>query len=141
MSNKINYRLSSAGLVYAHFGMEVMTEILKKNDIVETPECMSKIFLQVYEGFIEELDAIDNGIPMYAEGHPRYTINTHLSARVHKLNPEWNTVVEISSQKLFRKAMDLVGNEFVEKVVEVSSEKHFMLEFVKKDPRNINLKN
>lgn len=124
--------------MYVHFGMEILTEILKKMDIVETPQCMLKTFLQVYEGFVQELDAIDNGIPMYTDGHPQYSINSHLGARVHKLNPKWNTQVEQSSDKLFQKAMDLVGKEFVEKVVEVSYMKiisffnlHWIFDFLK----------
>lgn len=56
---------------------------------------------------------------MYAEGHPRYKIKTHLSARVHRLNPEWNSVVTDNTDDLFMKAVQLVGEEFVEKVVEV----------------------
>ena len=99
--------------------MEVLTCILKKKQTPVTTSCLKGIYLFVYEGFVEELDAIDNGIPMYAEGHPRYRINTHLSARVHKLNPEWNATGESSVDDLFKQAMDLVGNEFTEKIFEV----------------------
>lgn len=115
----ISFRLSSAGLVYAHYGIEVLESVLKKHDFVGDSECMKKIFLNVYEEFVEELDAIDNGIPMYAEGHARYKIKTHLSARVHRLNLEWNSVATDNVDDLFVKAIKLVGDEFVEKVVEV----------------------
>lgn len=126
------YRLSSAGLVYAHHGIEVLESILKKHEFLGDSECMKKLFINIYEEFIEELDAIDNGIPMYAEGFPRYRIKTHLSARVHRLNPEWNSVVTDNVDNLFMKAVKLVGNEFVEKVVEVKKKhaiftKHFLL--------------
>lgn len=82
---------------------------------------MRCVYLFLYEGFVEELDAIDNGIPMYSEGKPRYKISTHLSARVHRLNPEWNAENPESTDELFYKAMDLVGTEFKERVLEVST--------------------
>ncbi|KAI4468361.1 metal dependent hydrolase - related [Holotrichia oblita] len=113
--------LSSAGLIYVHFGMEIIAAILKNRNYTPTTECLKGLFLAVYEGFIEELDAIDNGIPMYADGHPKYRINTHLSARVHRLNPEWNTKNQKPADELFQKAMNLVGNEFTDKVVEAAT--------------------
>jgi len=114
-------KLSSAGLVYAHFGMEVISEILINNKCSPSTECLKGIYLAAYEGFVEELDAIDNGIPMYAEGHQRYRINTHLSARIHRLNPEWNSSELESSDRLFEKAMALAGSEFTDKVIEAGT--------------------
>lgn len=52
-------KLSSAGLVYLHFGAEIIASILNvpsSNPSIET------IYDKVYENFIEEIDAIDNGI-------------------------------------------------------------------------------
>lgn len=112
-------RLSSAGLVYAHFGMEVLTEILSKQSISVNSNSLSNIYKHVYEGFVEELDAIDNGIPMYAEGKPAYKISTHLSARIHRLNPEWNSVPSKPIDELFYDAMEMVGKEFTEAVISV----------------------
>lgn len=45
--------------------------------------------LQVYENFVEEIDAIDNGISQWDE-EPRYTVTSNLSSRVGHLNPRWN---------------------------------------------------
>lgn len=115
------FRLSSAGLVYAHFGMEVISEILTNKNYAPTTDCLQHVYLAVYDNFVEELDAIDNGIPMYPEGKPRYKISTHLSARVHRLNPEWNTRNPEHPDKLFQKALEMVGNEFVERVLDVSN--------------------
>lgn len=70
---------------------------------------------------MEEMDAIDNGVPMYADAHPRYRINTHLSSRVHRLNPEWNASALESDDLLFEKAMVLAGSEFTEAVINVSA--------------------
>lgn len=72
---------------------------------------------------MEEIDAIDNGVPMYAEGKPRYHISTHLSARVHRLNPEWNCSDGEDTDVLFKKAVDMVGKEFTERVIEVQKVK------------------
>ncbi|XP_065169004.1 MYG1 protein isoform X2 [Atheta coriaria] len=112
-----NIKLSSAGLIYAHFGMQVISEVLKNQNFQPDTDCLQAVFLAVYDGFIEEVDAIDNGVPMYSEGMPKYRINTHLSARIHRLNPEWNYPDE-PTDKLFVKAMELVGAEFLEKVSE-----------------------
>lgn len=114
------YRLSSAGLVYAHFGLEILSEVLKKNSIAVNSSSISSLYNFIYEGFVEELDAIDNGIPMYSEGKAKYKINTHLSARIHRLNPEWNSPEPESMDGLFQKAMETVGSEFTERVLNVS---------------------
>jgi len=45
--------------------------------------------LQMYESFVEEIDAIDNGIDQF-DGEKRYKITTTLSSRVAHLNPKWN---------------------------------------------------
>lgn len=45
---------------------------------------------QLYENFVEEVDAIDNGISQ-CDGEARYAISTTLSARVGHLNPCWNS--------------------------------------------------
>lgn len=44
----------------------------------------------MYENFVQEVDAVDNGISQWAEGEPRYALTTTLSARVARLNPTWN---------------------------------------------------
>ncbi|XP_032815724.2 MYG1 exonuclease isoform X2 [Petromyzon marinus] len=79
-------KLSSAGLVYMHFGEEVITSItgLGKEDANVTT-----LYNKMYEKFVEEVDAIDNGISQH-DGEPRYAITTGLSARVGRLNPMWN---------------------------------------------------
>ncbi|CAH0550553.1 unnamed protein product [Brassicogethes aeneus] len=114
-------KLSSAGLIYAHFGMEVIENLLTRRDIMLTTEALENIYIHVYEGFVEEMDAIDNGIPMYGEGIPRYRINTDLSSRVHRLNPDWDISDEETIQKCFYKAVDLVGVEFTEILLEATT--------------------
>lgn len=115
----LNSRLSSAGLVYAHFGLEVIKEILTKHDLEISKGDLLKIYVSLYDGLIEEIDALDNGIPMFPDGTPRYTISTHLGSRVHRLNPEWNSKNDISLDELFSNAVTLVGTEFLDKLTRV----------------------
>ena len=53
-----NIKLSSAGLIYAHFGHQIIGDILgwSKED-----SKTDKLFDVIYEQFVKEIDAIDNG--------------------------------------------------------------------------------
>lgn len=106
-------KLSSAGLVYFHFGRQVLKEILSSHTIDE--KTMNIIYDKVYEGFVEEVDAVDNGIDQY-DGTPRYHVTTTLSSRVGRLNPSWMDE-DCDENKLFNDAMDMVGSEFKSRVV------------------------
>lgn len=57
---------------------------------VDDLSCVSFAFLQLYENFVEEVDAVDNGISQY-DGDARYAVSTTLSTRVGHLNPRWNS--------------------------------------------------
>ena len=61
-------KLSSAGLVYLHFGHRLVSQVLKtkENDAVT-----NEIYDKIYEKFIQEIDAIDNGISQ-SDDEPRY---------------------------------------------------------------------
>nr|XP_023015316.1 UPF0160 protein [Leptinotarsa decemlineata] len=114
-------KLSSAGLIYAHFGLEVLANLLGTHKIAATSECLRCLYVFIYEGFVEEIDAIDNGVPMYSEGKASYKISTHLSARVGRLNPKWNEPQDESTDEIFFQAVDLVGKEFTERVLEAAT--------------------
>lgn len=103
-------RLSSAGLIYCHFGYEVISSIISTNN----KDMLENIYDQVYKNFIQEIDGIDNGIPMY-DGEPKYKISTSLSARVKHLNIQWNSMDENETERFYQ-AYDLVGKEFEEVV-------------------------
>ena len=105
-------KLSSAGLIYHHFGERVLESVLGSP---QEPELLKNLYNYCYENFIQEVDAIDNGVPMF-DGEPKYRINTNLSARVGHLNPPWNTEKTADVDKLFTNAMDLVGNEFLDRI-------------------------
>jgi len=98
----------------------VIQSILQRERNVQlSPENLKLAFLQIYRNFISELDAVDNGVPMFEGGEPRYKISTHLSARIGKLNPSWQDSNADIDQR-FHKAMAIAGNEFVENVLEVA---------------------
>jgi uncharacterized UPF0160 family protein len=86
-------KLSSAGLVYLHYGERVLSELLTRVAPDLTAEDKKKLkailFDKMYENFVKEIDGIDNGVEI-AETKA-YSINTNLSARVGFLNPDWNS--------------------------------------------------
>ncbi|XP_067033438.1 MYG1 exonuclease-like [Acropora muricata] len=104
-------KLSSAGLIYLHFGHRVIAQTL--NTKVDE-DITGKVYDKVYEDFIQEVDAIDNGINQSDE-KPRYRITTSLSSRVSHLNPRWNDP-NPDIEKQFHKAMALVGEELLDRV-------------------------
>lgn len=68
----------------------------------------------MYENFVEEVDAVDNGISQ-CDGEPRYSVSTTLSARVGHLNPCWNSKSQ-DTEEGFKKAMKMVGEEFQDRL-------------------------
>nr|XP_018904431.1 PREDICTED: UPF0160 protein [Bemisia tabaci] len=111
---KWTIKLSSAGLVYTYFGKEILKKILGNeadDQFIET------VFHKIYEGFIQEVDGVDNGVPMF-EGEPLYQITTGLSKRVHNLNKEWNDSDDFNEMEAFEKAMELTGSEFKARVIQ-----------------------
>ena len=57
-----NTRLSSAGLVYMHYGRAIVAQHLKTN--VENPD-VELVYQKLYDDFVEAIDANDNGISQY----------------------------------------------------------------------------
>lgn len=115
-------RLSSAGLVYKHFGKEIIRNaadsLLKeyegklKVDIFLTEEDLDSLYLAVYESFIMGVDGIDNGVNQYPkEVKPAYSNPTSLNARVSRLYPMW-TEKHTDENVRFRAAMELTDCEF-----------------------------
>lgn len=109
LSYMLCYRLSSAGLIFVYYGERVIREMV--NQDMNTKE-LEIIYKKVYENFIEEIDAIDNGVPI-ADQEPKYKIRTNLSSRVGRLNPEWNSKQTLDINNLFNTAMKLVSEEFL----------------------------
>lgn len=76
-------KLSSAGLVFKHFGSKVVEALCGS----VAPKNAAKILAKTYDSLIRELDALDNGVSV--ADNPRYRFCTHLGARVGRLNPGW----------------------------------------------------
>lgn len=104
-------KLSSAGLVYLHYGKEVISQLIK---MPPDDKDVNRLYDKIYEKFIEEIDGIDNGIDQY-DGTPRYQITTNLSSRVSGLNPAWNEK-EPNADAGFKKAMEFCGLEFMDRI-------------------------
>lgn len=51
-------KLSSAGLVYKHFGLEIVAGLMGKP---ASDAAVETVYLAVYRQFMEAIDAIDNG--------------------------------------------------------------------------------
>ena len=82
-------RFSSAGLIYKHFGKEVIKNValsMFKRDLNE--KTIEMIFQKLYKQLILEIDAIDNGVNQADD--MVYSISTNISGRVGTLNPPWN---------------------------------------------------
>ncbi|CAN1812851.1 MYG1 exonuclease [Linum perenne] len=113
--NGFSTKLSSAGLVYKHYGEKILA---KEVQLVPQSD-LHMLYLAIYKNFVEAVDAVDNGTNQYdSDRHPRYVNNTTLSSRVAKLNLDW-TESDQSPEKeneAFRRAMELAGSEFLESV-------------------------
>ncbi|CCE89487.1 Myg1p TDEL_0A01550 [Torulaspora delbrueckii] len=108
-------KLSSAGLVYKHFGRDIIKSILggPSKDDVEI------LYLKVYKQFIEALDANDNGISKFdaeeANIKPKFSDTAiTIPGIISGMNPNWND--DCSAEKFdeqFFKASSFIGGVFV----------------------------
>lgn len=73
-------KLSSAGLIYKHYGQQLIQQEMKDSS---DQTMLNILYKKLYENFVEALDAIDNGISQYDTDAPvKYSSRTDLSARV-----------------------------------------------------------
>ncbi|KAI1112988.1 putative UPF0160 protein C27H6.8 [Nemania sp. NC0429] len=118
-------KLSSAGLVYLHFGRALVSQNLGGQP--EDSEDVGVVWRKMYESFIEALDADDNGISSYdpdalaAAGiEKRFSKGGFgLSAIVGRLNPNWNETLpsdpveaQAAEDARFETASRRIGEEF-----------------------------
>ena len=107
-------KLSSAGLVYKHFGKEIIANI---SDVKESSDKMELIYTKVYDEFIEGIDANDNGISAYGTTEPIFKTALSLPSMVSYLNPRWNEPYDDNVlDAKFTKASQLVGQYFMDRV-------------------------
>ena len=135
-------KLSSAGLVYRHFGREVVAS--ECGLPVEHPDTET-LYLAMYRHFVEGVDAVDNGVEQYqarvskkrktengeaavvedsdsdvvavATVEKVYLEETSLGNRVGALNAAWNedASAEVQDRK-FQEASEMAGKEFLQKL-------------------------
>ena len=84
-------KLSSAGLVYKHYGRALVAHVARAAFGAElAADDLETVYKKLYAGFVEHVDAIDNGVDIQRSGSPRYKVTSDLSSRVDRLNPHWN---------------------------------------------------
>ncbi|KAI5922749.1 metal-dependent protein hydrolase [Camillea tinctor] len=117
-------KLSSAGLVYLHFGRALVAQELGQP---EDSEDVGMLWNKVYESFVEAMDAHDNGISsvdpdaLKAAGlEKRFSSGGFtLGAMVSRLNPAWNDPMpadpaeaQAAEDARFESASARIGEEF-----------------------------
>lgn len=136
LGNGFNTKLSSAGLVYKHFGHQVIAAILKED---ENALVVQESYKHVYKNFVEAIDANDNGISVYdsavidginGDNTIPYNLterfissNITLPSAVSRMNPmdyEFKaselTENQVYDMK-FNKASQFIGSTFVDMVM------------------------
>ncbi|KAJ1018546.1 hypothetical protein NDA16_004828 [Ustilago loliicola] len=107
-------KLSSAGLVWKHFGKEIVATHLK----IQDEAVVELLWKKLYDDFVEAIDGVDNGISQYPNDlKPKYKSRTDLSARVGYMNPSWNEKwdgAELDAR--FEKASAMAGAEFFQRL-------------------------
>jgi uncharacterized UPF0160 family protein len=87
-------KLSASGLVYRHYGREVITTHYPSL-LPGSPE-LEWTYNKMYDTFMEAIDAIDTGVEPIPPNMPGvellYHDTTGLSSRVSRLNPRWNEI-------------------------------------------------
>ena len=123
-----NTKLSSAGLIYMHFGKDIIAQVtgLSKED-----EDMEVLYKKLYECFIEAFDANDNGISSYDTAQllksgieKRFDDSGYsLASVVNRYNRHYEDDAGKSPEQLqyeedqrFLKASEFVGSQFSEEL-------------------------
>ncbi|KUI63134.1 UPF0160 protein MYG1, mitochondrial [Cytospora mali] len=119
-------KLSSAGLVYMHFGKEMIAGRSAGGEEADA-STVDLVYNKIYESFIEAVDANDNGINAYdPEGiaaaglEKRFSDGAFtLGAMVARLNPAWNEALpsdpveaQAAEDEKFVAASQRIGEEF-----------------------------
>jgi len=103
--------LASCGLIFFHYGPEIVTNVLKKSGR-SAENHVEYLCREIYSAIIKEIDAIDNGYSQVPNnGTINYRINTGISSRIGALNPLWRDP-NPDYDDHFRNAVRYVGEEF-----------------------------
>jgi uncharacterized UPF0160 family protein len=107
-------KLSASGLVYRHYGRDVIRAYYPSL----SGEALGVVYNKIYNTLLEALDAIDTGVEMAPPGVGLlYRDATGLSSRVGRLNPRWNEVDSngnpIDVDDRFEVASKMCGDDFM----------------------------
>lgn len=110
-------KLSSAGLVYKHFGKDILKHKLQLTEAQLRSGILETLYEKIYKEFIESIDANDNGVNKYEEEitQPAKFIDRSLMlpSIVSNLNPQWYTDPESKDFDVqFEKSSQLMGEVF-----------------------------
>jgi len=126
-------KLSASGLVYRHYGKDV----IKAYYPTLSEENLEIVYNKVYDTLLEALDAIDTGVEMAPEGVKLlYKDATGLSSRVSRLNPRWNEVDSNGNppdmDERFEIASKICGEDFMSILTKIVESDLPAREFVEK---------
>lgn len=131
-------KLSSAGLVFKHFGKDIVINILQKYGWYEkNKEHIDEFIEKIYKDFIESVDGRDNGIENYPiDILPKYKEHSHYSSRIARLNPSWiESGVDIN--ECFAKAWDVAEEEIYYLVKNLATSYFIAIDIVKQSLKNL----
>lgn len=142
-SEKFKTKLSGSGLIFKHFGEEIIRNSLEKLFVKSelkkfkrdlSLEDVNVIKEDLYEYFFEFLDGVDNGISRYPKSvKPLYRSNgTNLCGRVGRLNPNWWLEETPDLMELFGKGMDLAEEDYLHSLMISFANKFISFDIVKK---------
>ena len=101
--------LSSAGLIYMHYGRDILKQLFPRLD---GPTELEFLYQYVYENYIRVVDAVDNGVESHynedgSEPICRWIDPTSMSARITR-------IYEIAGDEGFSTAYKMAGQDFME---------------------------
>lgn len=116
-----NYKtkLSSAGLVFKHFGREIISTVISLDESVEDDKNkLDYLYDKIYANFIEAVDANDNGITLFENQDSldqRFKDrNFTIAGMISNLNPSWESnATDNDYNRQFEIASKLIGDSFL----------------------------
>lgn len=118
-NDQYHTRLSSAGLVYKHFGREIISTVISLDEAIDEEKAkLDYLYDKIYSDFIEAVDANDNGIDMYEDKDslkPRFKDrNFSIAGMISNLNPSWESdATDHDFDRQFEIASKLIGDAFL----------------------------
>jgi len=124
-------KLSASGLVYRHYGRDVISEYypeLCAGEGTTAPSAeLEWVYNKMYDSFMEAIDAIDTGvepIPSSSKDDDdvielQYRDSTGLSSRVGRTNPRWNETPMPDPDERFEIASELCGADFLDVLTKI----------------------